>query len=164
MSPTNTPSADGVKLVPPKGLRRLVELAILALVVLLHVALLRRAGPAVIDEPSWITTGYLTFQLYTSIAPPERWQVAYDEARLGDWGNLNPPLGKLWIGVFVAPAVAAGEVVNYQWRWPLSYRQNLELGNLPPSRLLDPPRKAIALTSILLLVASTLVARRLGSA
>ena len=69
----------------------------------------------VIDEPSWITSGYLGFSLLTDMEPLERWEESWDEYQLGSWGNQNPPLGKYFIGAVVSVVKDDGEPVRFRW-------------------------------------------------
>ncbi len=103
-----------------------------------------REGPCTIDEPAWITTGYITFQLVSTLSSISQWETAYDEAHLGDWGNKNPPLGKLIIGAVVALSKKDSDSMRYSWDWKSSYADNLRAGRLPPRHLLKPARHAIA--------------------
>ena len=65
-----------------------------------------KTSPVTVDEPHWITSGYLTYQLVVSAAGPSEWATAYDALRLGDWGNKNPPVGKFLVGVATAPLLS----------------------------------------------------------
>ena len=118
--------------------------------------------PATVDEPSWITTGYLTWRLVTEAAPPERWSTAYTERRLGAWGTLNPPLGKLIIGAAVAYAREPGDPVRYVWLWPYSYEANLKAGTLPPPSLLSSVRGVMVPFGVLALLLVYLIAREVS--
>jgi hypothetical protein len=104
-----------------------------------------------IDEPGWVTSSLVTYRLFRSLAPPSRWGVAYDELQLGEWGNKNPPVGKLLVGAVVAAAAEPEERIAYHWTWPHGYEWNLRAGSLPPDRILLPPRRAIAVMGGLLL-------------
>jgi hypothetical protein len=101
-----------------------------------------------IDEPAWITSSYVTFRLVAEGAPPSRWERAYEEKGVGFWGNMNPPVGKLLTGVWVAAFRDASDPVDYQWQWPLGYEENLARGNLPPRSLLVPVRLFIVAAAL----------------
>jgi 4-amino-4-deoxy-L-arabinose transferase-like glycosyltransferase len=111
------------------------------------------ARPCQIDEPAWITSSYVTFQLLTEAAPPSRWERAYEDKGLAFWGNMNPPVGKLLTGVWVAAFRDAGDPVDYQWQWPLSYEENQARGNIPPRSLLVPVRLFIVVSALATLAA-----------
>jgi hypothetical protein len=131
------------------------------LIAALSCYLLREArdpsAPPRIDESEWVTAGYVAFSLVRQLAPVSRWQRAFDERELGDWGNKNPPLGKLIIGAAVAPLVSSDAAVNYQ----ASMSVPPERHRLPPSELLVAARTSIALSAALLLFATYLLASEL---
>lgn len=95
-----------------------------------------------IDEPAWITSALVTLDLYRSAAGPSRWQDAYDAKSLGDWGHKNPPVGKLVLGLALAPFVEPADARTYAWDWRLSAEENAKTGRLPPPHLLLPARAA----------------------
>lgn len=117
--------------------------------------------PCSIDEPAWITSGYRTWELLRDASPPAEWERAYDALGLGDFGNKNPPLGKLFVGLTVAAFKRPGDSIRYAWQWPWSYEENASRGRLPPSHLLMPARAAIALLAGLLLWLCYLITREL---
>ena len=133
---------------PPACLTVVVCLTALRLVPVVH-----RAS-VFVDEPAWITSSIVTQRLVFSGASPEQWERAFTDKRLGDWGNKNPPVGKLALGLAVMPFVRADDTVDYRWQWGLSGFDNYQAGNLPPQHLLFPARYwtlATGLASIVLL-------------
>jgi hypothetical protein len=129
---------------------------------LMGVVLLAEAGAgerATVDEPWWITSGYLTWRLATQVAPLERWDRAPVEYQLGAWGNLNPPVAKYLVGAAVSLARRPGDRMLYAWRWPYGYEENLAAGNLPPEHILTGGRLAIAGVGVLALIVLLLIAR-----
>ena len=103
------------------------------------------------DEPAWITTSYLTFRLVADGASLADWTSAYDEAGLGSYGNVNPPVGKWMTGAIVALFRDPTQPVDYVWEWPGSYVENQQRGNIPPDSLLVPVRQGMALLATLTL-------------
>jgi len=129
---------------------------------LMTAALLHRVlsfAPATIDEPYWISSGHLAWQLVKTGAPPHRWAEAFDEAGLGPFGNQNPPVGKVLVGMAADVAGEPGDPMRYRWVWPRSYAYNLAAGNLPPPALLAGVRGMIALLGLGSLVLVYLIAR-----
>jgi 4-amino-4-deoxy-L-arabinose transferase-like glycosyltransferase len=117
--------------------------------------------PCQIDEPFWMNSGYLTYQLFTSRAGLQRWEKAYKQRKLGDWGHKNPPIGKLLIGAFVASLKDADDSVKYRWTYPKSYYENYRSGTLPPLSLLRTTRFGIACCSLLTMLFLYLLALEL---
>jgi len=111
-----------------------------------------RPAPAEIDEPAWVTTSLLTLDLARAGASPAQWGDAYAEAELGDWGNKNPPVGKLLFGMAIAPFVQPGDIVAYRWDWHRSVRANRASQTMPPPHLLRPGRVAAAASAFLVLL------------
>ena len=97
------------------------------------------------DESEWVTAGYRTYELVRDLEPPSAWESAYSALGLEGWGNMSPPLGKLFIGLAVAPFTEPGEQVRFISTWPFDYQANRLAGNIPPFRLLTPARICIAL-------------------
>jgi hypothetical protein len=120
----------------------------------------RPSGPMV-DEAEWITAGYVAWQLLAAGAPPARWERAFDERKLGDWGNKNPPLGKYIIGLAAARHVRDPAAVQYrlQFMRPLAGQARVE--RMPPVEVLTSARLAIALCACACLVALYLLALEL---
>lgn len=138
-----------------------------AVIALLSVGLVWNASRelnAAPDESEWVTAGYRTYELVRGLSPPEDWETAYFPLGLRDWGNKNPPLGKLFIGLAVAAFRQDGERVRFVSTWPFDHAANLAAGNIPPFRLLTPARVCIALFSmaclVLVYVCSVQVQRR----
>ena len=117
-------------------------------------------APISSDEPSWLASGYLTWQLVTTRATSEEWKVAYANRRMTTWGHMNPPVGKVLIGALVAFARDPSDPVDYTWNIALSREQNAEAGNLPPMPLLTPVRQGISLVGAALLLLAYLCARQ----
>jgi hypothetical protein len=115
---------------------------LLALTAILVRDVLRQA-PCGIDEPGWITSGAVTYHLVRHLAPVSEWEHAYDRFDLGDWGNQNPPVAKLYFGVVLALAGQGTPVAAYRWTWPQSYAENLAAGTLPPPAVLTAARLGI---------------------
>jgi 4-amino-4-deoxy-L-arabinose transferase-like glycosyltransferase len=110
------------------------------------------------DEPAWITSGYVTLQLVRELASPSRWETAYEARQLGDWGNHNPPVAKLLIGLATAHALRPGDRVDYRWLWDRGASWNLREGAMPPAHVLFAARAAIAGTAALCLLLAYLIA------
>ena len=139
-----------------RGLQtRAHHLALIALLALFSASLAELARdptrPPHIDEPAWITSSYLTYRLVVDAAPRSRWDRVYDEAQLGFWGNMNPPVGKFLTGALVAILRDPSHPVDYRWEWPHSTEENRARGNLPPQRLLVGVRLGMAALSVLTL-------------
>ncbi|HEX4352597.1 MAG TPA: phospholipid carrier-dependent glycosyltransferase, partial [Polyangiales bacterium] len=103
----------------PRGMpfahERWPHLGAALLLALLSSSLIREArepAPLYADEAEWMTAGYVAYTLLRDRAPLERWDHAFDEHALGDWGNKNPPLGKYVIGWAIAAQVANDRDVN----------------------------------------------------
>ncbi len=113
------------------------------------------------DETEWITSGYRTLGLVRDLASPGDWDQAYVD--LGAWGNQNPPVGKLIIGVAVAAVRANGDSVRYLTTFPFNYQRNLLAGNFPPTAYLVAARTAMALCGaaclVLIYIAAVLLLR-----
>ncbi|MBI3182666.1 MAG: phospholipid carrier-dependent glycosyltransferase [Myxococcales bacterium] len=149
---------------PPGRSNRAATLCAGAVLALLTAALVWEASlerNAWLDEPEWVTAGYRTFELVRDLSPPLRWEGAYHELNLRDWGNKNPPVGKLLIGAAVAPFREGEEPIRFMWEWPFDYQSNLAAGNIPPFRLLTPARVTVAFFGGLTLLLSYLCAVRL---
>jgi hypothetical protein len=146
------------KWLPP--VERLTAFTVIALLGLAIVSEVQSSPPVAVDEPGWITSGYLTWRLAITGASPQGWVDAYEEAKLGPFGNQNPPVGKLMIGAAVAAGKSPADPVRYTWRWPYGYQDNLRAGNLPPPGLLKTVRYEIALLAIASLLLAYLVARQ----
>ena len=110
------------------------------------------------DESQWITSGYVAWKLLRQLEAPARWEAAFDERELADWGNKNPPLGKYVIGVAVTPHVRSDADVNYHWAFFRPPDSPGPPNKAPPVDLLIAARTAIAVCGALTLVASYLVA------
>jgi hypothetical protein len=122
-----------------------VAAVMIAVMTVVLVAIAADESDAKPDEAEWITSGYRTFELVTGLAPPSEWETGYLALRLHDWGNKNPPIGKLIIGLAVATFREPGERIRYVTTWPFDHAANLAAGNLPPFHLLTPARVVIAL-------------------
>src|SRR5688572_16861989 len=112
-------------------MRRAQTLAGLAFWLLLSASLVSEAarpGGPMVDEAEWITSGYVAWQLLAAGAPPSRWERAFAERGLGDWGNKNPPLGKYLIGLAVSRHVHDDAAVQYrlQFMQPVAGEQRVE--------------------------------------
>jgi hypothetical protein len=121
-----------------------VAAAMIAVMTIVLIAIAASESDAKPDEAEWITAGYRTYELVSELAPPSDWESAYVGLRLHDWGNKNPPVGKLIIGLAVATFRQPGERIHYVTTWPFDHAANLAAGNLPPFRLLTPARVVIA--------------------
>src|SRR5437773_3173984 len=109
----------------------LIALAVIAVLTLVLVIKVTRDPPCAVDEPGWLRSGGITYQLVIDRAPAAAWEIAYDD---NDFDNRNPPVGKLVVGAMLA---ARGvRVPEYKWTWPLSYQENMVLGTLPPPDVL----------------------------
>jgi len=113
-----------------------------------------------VDEPGWITSGYVTWQLVTDLAPPSQWTSAF--SKVGPWGHQNPPVAKLIIGAATALAKSPEAPVEYMWQWPADYDQNLIAGNLPPPAMLAEVRTVISWFGIASLILVFLIAREVA--
>jgi hypothetical protein len=113
------------------------------------------------DESQWITSGYVAWKLLRQRAPPARWERAFDERELSDWGNKNPPLGKYWIGLAVTPHVQVDSDVRYHWAFFRPPGSPGPRNNAPPPAMLVAARTAIAVSGALALAACYLVALEL---
>src|SRR5581483_8864109 len=130
----------------------LAAIVLLAALTALLVAGARSGLPCTGDEANWIASGYLTLELARTAAPPSRWARAFEERLLGDWGNKNPPVGKLFVGVAAAVARRPGDSMRYAWRWSQSTQENVRRGYAPSPALLAGCRVASALCGGLVLV------------
>jgi hypothetical protein len=134
---------------------------IAAVVVLVLAGLLvrdvRQQAPVTIDEPGWISSGAVTFDLVRRQAPVSDWEQAYDRLHLGDWGNQNPPVAKFYFGAVLA-LTGHGDPVAYRWAFPRSAAQNLAAGTLPPLAVVTPVRLGVVLTAAAVLWLSYLLA------
>lgn len=109
--------------------------------------------PPVHDEPPWLTSGIITFDLVATGASPTDWEHRYDEFEMRDWGNRNPPIGKLIIG-------ALAEITRRDTdRIAFTYHPSYDEKNSPATHLLRPPRIGIALGAGLILVLIYLIGR-----
>jgi dolichyl-phosphate-mannose-protein mannosyltransferase len=134
----------------------LIALAVIAVLTLVLVVKVRRDPPCAVDEPGWLRSGGITYQLVVERASPAQWETAYGDS---DFDNRNPPIGKLVVGGMLA---AAGvHRPNYKWTWPLSYRENLALGTLPPPEVLRAVRLGFTLVAAITLVLTYCIAWRL---
>lgn len=138
-----------------------VHLSAILLIGLLAASLLdlARLMKIHVDESPWITSGYITYRLVVDLAPPDRWETAY--SRLGSWGNMNPPVGKLLIGLFTAHAITENDVVAYNWDWEQTREWNLTYGRMPPPHVLLGVRAGMVVTGTLCLLLAYLVAVQL---
>lgn len=136
------------------------------LIALLSMVLFARARRVEIDidESSWISAGLLTRDLVAERQPPSEWVSAYERRGLGEWGNLNPPIGKLLIGVFAHPVRQPGDTVAYAWTWGQTLDWNRRYGRLAPRHLLQAARTGIAWTGVLSLVLAYAIAVQLVGA
>lgn len=124
----------------------------------------RADRPGFVDEPAWINAGAITLQLFADRAAPSIWEHAYRDRDLGDWGNKNPPLGKLLIGLAAACATSeAGETDRLGWRWGWTYEQNLAAGRLPSDELLRAARTASAVAASITLLLVYLAGTQLAA-
>lgn len=110
---------------------RPAALLVLALTAWLTVDAVQR--PAFADEANWITSSALTYRLVTEMAPPSTWERAYAERKLGDWGALNPPLVKCYIGAVLA-AAGYRDPLPYWYDWLQTPEWNDTHGRYPPPR------------------------------
>jgi len=134
----------------------LIALAVIAVLTLVLVIKVRRDPPCAVDEPGWLRSGGITYQLVVDRAPAARWETAYDD---NDFDNRNPPIGKLVVGAMLA---ARGvRVPPYKWNWPLSYEENVTLGTLPPADVLRSVRLGFTLLAAITLVLTYGIAWRL---
>jgi hypothetical protein len=140
----------------------------ISLIGLLSTSLVREARAprrVYLDESEWITAGYVAFKLLRERAPLARWEHAFDERSLGDWGNKNPPLGKYIIGLAVTPHIHADADADYHSAPLKNADDTVARGNLPPRSVLTAARTAIAACAGIALLGSYLVAFELtGSA
>src|SRR5262245_42914990 len=91
----------------------LIALAVVAVLTLVLVSKVWRDPPCAVDEPGWLRSGGVTYQLVVDRAPAETWETAYGD---NEFDNRNPPVGKLMIGMMMA---ANGlHVPDYRWAWP----------------------------------------------
>jgi hypothetical protein len=135
----------------------LIALAVIAVLTLTLILKVRRDPQCGVDEPGWLRSGGVTYQLVIQRASAARWETAYAED--GDFDNRNPPIGKLIIGVILA---AKGiQRPNYKWQWPLSYEENVALGTLPPIDVLRFVRYGISVLGAATLVLTYCIAWRL---
>jgi hypothetical protein len=67
------------------------------------------------DEIPWSVSAAVTLDLYLDLASPTRWEQAYDEAKLGSWGNLNPPVGKALLGLGLIGEASTRELQPRVW-------------------------------------------------
>jgi hypothetical protein len=114
-----------------------------------------------IDEPHWITSGYVTYLLIATGAPSAQWETEFDAYGLGHWGNMNPPIGKFIIGIAVAHAKRPDDAVRYLWDFSRTREQNLATSSLPPIHILREVRIVIAVLASLCLLLIFLLARYL---
>jgi len=134
----------------------LIALAVIAVVTLVLVIKVRRDPLCAVDEPGWLRSGGITYQLVVDRAPSERWDTAYDD---NDFDNRNPPIGKLVVGTMLA---ARGvRVPEYRWTWPLSYEENLARGTLPPPDVLRSIRLGFTLMAAITLLLTYSIAWRI---
>jgi hypothetical protein len=124
-------------------------IVVLALTSLLAFEVLQQP-PSAVDEPAWLTSGALTFDLARTLSPPSTWASRPGELRLGDWGNKNPPLGKLYFGTILW-VTGHREPINYRWQWPHTLEENIAGGHIPPFSLLTPVRLGVVLTAAVVL-------------
>jgi Dolichyl-phosphate-mannose-protein mannosyltransferase len=135
----------------------LIALAVIAVLTLTLILKVRRDPQCGVDEPGWLRSGGVTYQLVIQRASAAQWETAYAED--GDFDNRNPPIGKLIIGVMLA---AKGiHHPNYRWHWPLSYEENVALGTLPPIDVLRFVRYGISVLGAATLVLTYCIAWRL---
>lgn len=134
---------------------------IAAVVILVLTGLLvrdvRQEAPVTIDEPGWISSGAVTFDLVRRRAPVSEWEHAYDRLQLGDWGTQNPPVAKFYFGAILA-LTGHGDPVAYRWAFPRTYAQNLAAGTLPPAAVITPVRLGVVLTAAITLGLTYLLA------
>jgi len=141
----------------PKTLRvHLIALAVVAMLTLALVYKVRRDPLCAVDEPGWLRSGGVAYQLVTDRAPAEKWETAFGE---NEFDNRNPPVGKLIIGAMMA---ANGlHLPNYRWAWGLSYDENLARGTLPPVDVLRSIRLGVTMLGAVTLLLMYSVAWRL---
>jgi hypothetical protein len=145
--------------------QHLVAVSLLGLLSTSLILEARGPGQVYVDESEWITAGYVAFKLLRECAPLERWEHAFDERALGDWGNKNPPLGKYIIGFAVTPHIYADADAHYHWAPLKGADGKVAPRNLPPMAVLTAARSAVAACAGLALLGSYLVAFELtGSA
>jgi len=113
-----------------------------------------------IDEPGWVSASIAAAQRVISgrFAPD-----AWNDTDLSAWGDLNPPAGKLMIGI---PLVLSyqGNPPHFRRIWCgwHSYAQNQADGNFPPWGLLVRARFICSAIFALVTVAAFLLASDIG--
>lgn len=105
-----------------------------------------RTSPIFGDEISWISVSSYTVDLVRS--GRFDWKFWNTDA-FGAWGPMNPPLGKLALGLPLRLGNPDPPFRGY-WDWSLDEQENRARGNLPPPALLEAARKVAALHAALL--------------
>lgn len=132
---------------------RIIPWCVLLIMTLMLVETAASDFPPVHDEPPWLTSGVITFDLVATGAPPSLWESRYDEFEMRDWGNRNPPIGKLVIG-------ALAEMTRRDTdRIAFTYRPSYDARSAPAAHLLRPPRIGIAVIGGILLASLYGIAR-----
>ena len=129
----------GALLKPP---HRLAALVVLSLTAVWTIQVLAGYSEYFGDESPWITSGEVTLRLVEHLAPPSEWQHAYVDAKLGDWGLMNPPIGKLYFGLILR-LTGIHDTKRYRWEYGHGEAENQALGNMPPMEWVTPVRLGV---------------------
>lgn len=106
------------------------------------------AGPVFGDEPGWIAASSREADLF--LAGRFDWNL-WNEKDFGAYGPMNPPLGKLALGL---PLRVGDASVPHRalWDWALDEAGNRSEGNVPPQDLLVRARRIAAAHAALFVV------------
>jgi len=137
-----------------RDIRRLWLAVLIASVILVSTVVLFRSlksTPFHKDESGWIASGnYYSDLLLKHDFAWENWQCS----ACGPWGSLNPPIGKLMIGMPLrifspAPPSERGADFRGYYDFEESFEQNLTQGRVPPDKILILARRPSAVVGIL---------------